>query len=66
MIKAKNRKARIKGTPRELTVEIAAAIKTIHDEMLETSPQLADNFKQNIIAIITAPDSPVWTGGVKE
>lgn len=66
MIKVKNHKARIKGTPRELTVEICAAIKTIHDGMLETSPQLADEFKQNIIALITDPDSPVWTGGVEE
>ena len=63
MIKVKNHKARIKGTARELTVEISAAIKTIHDGMLETSPQLADNFKQNIIAIITDPDSPLWEKG---
>lgn len=49
-----------KGTVREITVETLMLIQQIYQQIKESNPDVAEQYKRNIIGATLAPDSPVW------
>lgn len=65
MIKVNKKKAKVKGKPKKLLYEISVIIQIVYMEANKQSPNLAEKIKENIIAIVTAPDSPLWKDGTE-
>lgn len=62
MIKVKKNRVKIKGNERSLLLEIGAVIKCVYEAANEESPNLAELFKENLIALVADTDSPLWEG----
>lgn len=63
MIKVKKYRVKVKGSARQLSAEIAMAIRSAYEGALEQSEQLAEEFKKSIVTLVTLPDSPLWEKG---
>jgi len=48
------------GSPKDLTSEILFLIQTMHGETKKENPQLADEFRRNLIAAMIDPNSPIF------
>ena len=57
-----NIRVKASGTPQDLMVETAAAIKEIYDGINKTSQVAANEYKLKLIGLLLDPDSPVWKG----
>ena len=49
------------GTAKEITVDTAALIGAVYQNINKKSPEAAEDFKHVLIGVLLDPDSPVWT-----
>lgn len=53
-------KVKTKGTARDLVKETAMLISCIYKGIKEEYPDLAEAFKESLLAVLLHPQSPVW------
>ena len=60
--KIKNPKAKVtaKGTTKDLVTDTAVLIRVVYSELYEGNKELAEQYKNTLIAVLLDPKSPVW------
>ncbi len=48
------------GGPDEICIDLCYVITGIHQWMEKKSADMAERFRACMVAVVTAPDSPVW------
>ena len=57
---------KVKGTTHQIMLETAMLIELIHQQINNSSPEAAKEYRREILSILLAPDSPVWKEGNHE